>query len=103
MSLFCFFRDFLNQSYEGKEKLDGKAVVITGANTGIGKEVARDMAKRGARVLMACRDDAKCLETRLELILDTKNEKIYCYNLDLASLKSIRECAKQMQLSKQLQ
>lgn len=40
-------------------RLDGKVVVITGANTGIGRETALDLAKRGGRIYLACRDLAK--------------------------------------------
>jgi len=39
-----------------RNKLTGKTVIITGANAGIGKETAIDLASRGARIIMACRD-----------------------------------------------
>ncbi|XP_017479348.1 PREDICTED: retinol dehydrogenase 12-like [Rhagoletis zephyria] len=71
----------------------GKVVVITGANTGIGKETARELAKRGATIYMACRDMKKCEKARQELIKDTCNENIHGIKLDLASLTSIKEFA----------
>lgn len=40
--------------------IEGKVVVITGANTGIGKVTALELAKKKAKVIMACRDIEKC-------------------------------------------
>ncbi|XP_012160621.1 retinol dehydrogenase 12 isoform X2 [Ceratitis capitata] len=71
----------------------GKVVIITGANTGIGKETARELSKRGATIYMACRDMVKCEKARQELIKDTCNKNIHSMKLDLASLKSIKEFA----------
>ena len=69
----------------------GKTVIITGANRGIGKETARDLAKRGARVIMACRDIQSCIETKDEIVKETFNKNVECMYCDLASLKSIKE------------
>ena len=48
-------------------RMDGKTVVITGCNTGIGKETVLDMVRRGARVAMACRSEKNL--TRVTQIL----------------------------------
>ena len=49
-------------------KLTGKTVLITGANTGIGFETTKDLSKRGAKVIMACRDTEKANQAKEKVI-----------------------------------
>lgn len=81
---------------KSKATIHGKTVVITGANTGIGKETARELAKRGGRVIMGCRDMEKCEAAAKEIRGNTLNPHVYACHLDLASLKSIRQFAEQI-------
>jgi len=76
-------------------KLEGKTVVITGANTGIGKTTALDMSRRGAKVVILCRDMERAEAAAGEIRDSTKGEVI-CHRLDLADLASVRECAEQL-------
>ncbi len=55
---------------------EGNVYVVTGANSGIGKAVAWDLAKAKAKVYMACRDMDKCETARKEIVIDTRNK--YC-------------------------
>lgn len=77
-----------------KARLEGKTVIVTGANTGIGKETAEDLAMRGARVILACRNLQKANKAMSYIIEKTGNKNIVAKRLDLASLASVREFAK---------
>lgn len=86
-------------NYEGKEVLTGKTVLVTGATSGIGKSVAMNLAAKDAKVILGCRDQEKCIWVRREIAEKTKNEKIFCSLLDLASLQSIKEFVHRMNSS----
>lgn len=73
--------------------LTGKTCIITGANSGIGKAVAFEFARRNARVILACRDAQKANITAVEIRKKVKNANVEVYLLDLASFESIRHCA----------
>ncbi|XP_012689092.1 retinol dehydrogenase 11-like isoform X2 [Clupea harengus] len=77
-------------------RLDGKTVLITGANTGIGKETAADLASRGARVILACRDLVKATLAAEDIRERSGNGNIVVKRLDLASLQSVRQLAKDL-------
>ena len=75
--------------------MGGKVVVITGANTGIGKETARDLVRRGAEVHMLCRDEEKGETAKRDIESETGGE-VFVHKIDLASLESVRECAREL-------
>ncbi|KAJ0022477.1 hypothetical protein NQD34_009967 [Periophthalmus magnuspinnatus] len=74
-------------------KLHGKTVIITGSNTGIGKRTAVDLAKRGARVIMACRSRERGEAAMLDVKTESGSSDVVFMPLDLASLKSVRSFA----------
>jgi len=70
-------------------RLDGRVVVVTGGNTGIGKETVRELVKRGARVITGCRDVEKAKKAVEEIKEETGHE-VTVKPLDLADVESIK-------------
>ena len=81
---------------KSKEKMNGKTVIITGANTGIGRETALDIAMRGARVIIACRNENKALDALNYIKTGSANDNVVFKQLDLASLSSVRRFASEV-------
>jgi dehydrogenase/reductase SDR family protein 13 len=74
-------------------ELSGRTFFITGANTGIGKETARGLAARGARVVVAGRSAEKTRAAMKEIADDTGNTDLDFVPLDLGDLASVRQAA----------
>jgi NAD(P)-dependent dehydrogenase (short-subunit alcohol dehydrogenase family) len=74
-------------------EIAGKVVVITGGNTGIGKEAAVGLASLGARVVITSRNDERGRAAEKEIVDRSGNSDVEVMPLDLASFRSIRSFA----------
>ena len=70
--------------------MDGKICMITGATSGIGKETAFDLAQKGARLVLACRNSSKGETVVRSIRSKSGNGRIDVEHCDLASLDSVR-------------
>jgi NAD(P)-dependent dehydrogenase (short-subunit alcohol dehydrogenase family) len=73
--------------------LDGRTVLVTGANTGIGRATASGLAARGAKLFLAGRSEAKTRIAIEEISAQTGNRRLEFVPLDLGDLSSVRACA----------
>ena len=71
---------------------EGRVVLITGANTGIGLVAARELARAGARVFMACRSEAKAKQAA-DSIAQATGKQVENIPLDLGDFASVRRAA----------
>lgn len=71
----------------------GRTIIVTGANTGIGFGGASILARKGARVLLACRDEAKARDAMTRILAETPDADLAFLPLDLGDLDSVRRAA----------
>ena len=71
----------------------GKTCLVTGANSGIGKEIARGLAAEGARVLMVARNPERGEAARAEVAESTDNDSVELLLCDLSSQRQVRRLA----------
>jgi NAD(P)-dependent dehydrogenase (short-subunit alcohol dehydrogenase family) len=76
-----------------KAKLRGRTCVVTGANSGIGKAIARGLAGLGAEILLACRNHERGEEARREIAATAQEARLSVRRLDVASQASVRSFA----------
>lgn len=76
--------------------LDGQVLVITGATSGIGMEVARNAARYGARIRLIARNPEKAEQLRDQLIADAGHDDIRYYLADLSLVSEVQRVAEQI-------
>lgn len=79
-----------------KNRADNKIAIVTGSNTGIGYQTALELARRGARVIIACHDSKDSERAVKKIIQKTKNHQVEFEYVDLADLNSVRSFANKM-------
>ncbi len=72
----------------------GRIAIVTGANTGLGYETALGLAKKGIKIIMACRNLDKARAAKDKILKEVPETELEVLELDLAKLKSVRQFAK---------
>jgi NAD(P)-dependent dehydrogenase (short-subunit alcohol dehydrogenase family) len=78
-----------------QREMSGKICIVTGANSGIGKVTARELAKKGATVVLVCRSRDKGEAAQQEIKAASGNDAVDLLLADLSSQQSIRELVEQ--------
>jgi len=71
----------------------GKCFLVTGANTGLGFETSKVLAAKGARVLMACRNEDKARKAMERIRMAVPGANLSYVHLDQADIGSVHDCA----------
>jgi len=80
-----------NESISDTTTMKDKVVMVTGANSGIGKAASLALAKMGATIVMVARNKDRGESARSEIIREAKNDSVDLLLADLSSLESVRQ------------
>ncbi|NLU39107.1 MAG: SDR family NAD(P)-dependent oxidoreductase [Bacteroidales bacterium] len=83
-----------NWTFENIPDLQGKTIIVTGGNSGLGYESVKAFALKGATVILACRNLAKGEKAKNEILKTNPSGEIQVMQLDLANLTSVEAFAK---------
>jgi NAD(P)-dependent dehydrogenase (short-subunit alcohol dehydrogenase family) len=86
-----------NESISDKTTMRDKVVLVTGANSGIGRAASLALAKMGATVVMVARNKERGEAARSEIIRESQNSSVDLLLADLSSLESVRQLATEFQ------
>ncbi|XP_069495835.1 dehydrogenase/reductase SDR family member 12 [Ambystoma mexicanum] len=96
-------REYTKGGYEAASKrfvasdlevnVAGRSFMITGGNSGIGKAVATDIAKKGGTIHLVCRNKDRAEEAKKEIVQESGNENVFVHVLDMSNPKGIWEFA----------
>jgi NAD(P)-dependent dehydrogenase (short-subunit alcohol dehydrogenase family) len=78
----------------------GRTCLVTGASSGIGKEIARGLARQGDRVLLGCRNGERGEAARRDIVRTTGNQAVELLIVDVSSQASLREAAQSLPTSR---
>lgn len=84
-----FSKQKLEEQLKDTDRAEGKICVVTGANSGLGFGIAVDMARRGARVIMACRSQIPEAGEKVKKL--SGSDRVEMIHVDLSKIDSIRQ------------
>src|SRR5712664_898902 len=86
-----------NENISDKTTMKDKVVMVTGANSGIGRATSLSLAKLGATIVMVARNKERGEAARSEIIKESQNNSVDLLLADLSSLESVRQLALEFQ------
>lgn len=73
--------------------VSGRSYMITGANSGIGKATAQEIANKGGTIHMVCRNQARADAAKTEIVEQSKNQNVHVHIVDMSNMKQVWEFA----------